>query len=410
MFSVRSKTLALLLLGLLAATGCQSSVPSPADQSAGNTAPSAADPAPSQTPATPSDAGKDSHLPSSPDSTTDGRNQGSSAASLGTPTAMRLASASSGWIGGDGWIARTDDGGRSWQTQWSGQEAISQIFALNGKQAWAETESANLLRTTDGGQHWSVAGKAPNSGFLHFVSADRAFAANAATADGGKSWDALPVPQNIVGDAYFHDEKNGWAVIQNNGMGIVQRTQDGGKTWKTVMGRKLAAPLNGALIRSVGPDDAWVEWVGDSGMSQTSYSLFHTSDGGKSWQTVVANSTAGGGPAPGFPLEYNGGPKNQGSKPGPLYVVDRKTAYMGGDCPACDKPNTVGKTTDGGKTWVNEPAAYPGYAGAILGMADAKNGWWVCTDNEKASVMYTTSDGGEHWKKTHEFPAPGKSS
>jgi photosystem II stability/assembly factor-like uncharacterized protein len=49
------------------------------------------------------------------------------------------------------------------------------------------------------------------------------------------------------------------------------------------MTRTTVAPLNGALIRSAGTDDAWIECIGDSGMTQTSYSLFHTTDGGKHW-------------------------------------------------------------------------------------------------------------------------------
>jgi hypothetical protein len=139
----------------------------------------------------------------------------------------------------------------------------------------------------------------------------------------------------------------GWAVTQSAKALEVKTTLDGGQTWQNVMTRKLFSSLNGILIRSNGADDAWIECIGDSGMTQTSYSLFHTKDGGKQWQTVIANSTAGGGPAPGFPTDYNKGPINTGSKPGALYVVNPDVAYMGGQCPACDKPNTIGWTTDG---------------------------------------------------------------
>ncbi|MFP3381869.1 hypothetical protein SB767_36740, partial [Bacillus sp. SIMBA_069] len=62
------------------------------------------------------------------------------------------------------------------------------------------------------------------------------------------------------------------------------------------MSKKTVSPVNGVLIRSAGPQDAWIECIGDTGMTQTSYSLFHTADGGKSWQTVIAKSTAGAGP------------------------------------------------------------------------------------------------------------------
>lgn len=82
------------------------------------------------------------------------------------------------------------------------------------------------------------------------------------------------------------------------------------------MSRNNAANLTGSVIRSAGANDAWIELIGESGMTQTSYSLFHTKDGGKTWQTVLANSTAGGGPAPGIAAGDTAGPKNTGSKPG----------------------------------------------------------------------------------------------
>jgi photosystem II stability/assembly factor-like uncharacterized protein len=324
-------------------------------------------------------------------------------------TAVRLASPESGWVGGNGWIARTDTGGKAWKIQYAGAGTIHQIFALDAEHAWASIEEdMSLISTVDGGKSWSKTGNVPNLGFLHFVSLTEGFSANGMTVDGGKTWTKLAVPDKIVDDAYYHDKDHGWAVTQSEKAFQIERTTDGGKTWKIVMSRKSESSLNGALIRSAGLNDAWVEWIGDSGMTQTSYSVFHTSDGGSHWQTVIANSTAGGGPAPGFPSNYTDGPTNQGSSPGPLYVVDPKTAFMGGQCMACDKPNSVGWTLDGGKTWVNGKQTFTGFDAELLAMADAKQGWLICTDVVDASVMYMTSDGGVLWKKVHTFATPKK--
>lgn len=333
---------------------------------------------------------------------------------MGEVTAVRLIDPPSGWVGGKGWIARTDNGGKDWKLQYQGEQTVQQLFALNGRAAWAvfgeDDEHSNerrlLQHTTDGGEHWSPVGKVPNSGFLHFVSMQEAFVGNAHSTDGGKTWSKLSVPEHSVGDAYFHDKKNGWAVVKDDDTVQVQRTVDGGKTWKTVMSRKVVSRLNGALIRSAGADDAWVELIGESGMTQTSYALFHTNDGGDNWQTVIANSTAGAGPAPGFPIGYNDGPENSGSSPGPLYVVSPKIAFMGGYCMACDNPNTVGWTTDGGENWNNGKEQFSGYGGMLLAISGADNGWLICTDTTEPSVMYTTSDGGKHWKKVHTFDRP----
>ncbi|MEB3101933.1 hypothetical protein [Ferviditalea candida] len=405
-----------LVLMMLIGAGCVQQTGSP-DSTTNTNSPS---PNPTTNTNTDTNAANPSSLPTDPSKQSpdpgSGQSQGKQdGATMGKVTAVRLIDPASGWVGGSGWIARTDDAGKQWKIQYVGEQTVEQIFALNGQQAWVvfshdpgDSNGRCLLHTTDGGAHWSPVGRMPNGGFLHFVSKQEAFAANAHTTDGGRTWEKLPVPNAIVGDAYFHDKNHGWAAAQENSRIVFKRTVDGGQTWKTVMSRSTASRLNGVVIRSAGADDAWIECIGDSGMSQTSYSLFHTSDGGKNWLTVIANSTAGAGPAPGYPMNDSSGPRNAGSKPGPLYVVSPQVAFMGGFCPACDYPNTVGWTTDGGKTWNNGKAQYMGYGGALLAIADAEHGWWICTDNSEPSVMYTTSDGGMHWKKAHTFDQPPK--
>ena len=243
----------------------------------------------------------------------------------------------------------------------------------------------------------------PGDDFFHFISEKIALSGNFGTLDGGETWKKLAIPKDTIGNAYFHDLTNGWVITQSKDQFNVERTTDGGKTWTVVMSRKIVAPLTNAIIRSAVQNDAWIECIGDSGMTQTSYSLFHTIDGGAHWQTVIANSTAGGGPAPGFPLSYNDGPHNAGVGPGTLYVVNPNVTYMSGKCNACDKPNSIGWTHDGGKTWVNGKALFSGYGQDLLAFADSKNGWWIITDNEKPAVMYTTIDGGVQWKKVFTF-------
>ena len=323
-------------------------------------------------------------------------------------TAVRLADFNTGWVGGNGWVAKTINGGKSWSVVYQGNGTVQQIFALNHSDVWVTlNQGANvskLLHSGDGGQHWNVVGTTPNNAFLHFTSKTIALSGNYLSQNGGRTWNQLSLPNNTVGHAYFHDEQNGWVVTQSNNIFYVKRTLDGGKSWKTVMTRSLvSSSLDSAKIRSAGTQDAWIELIGDSGMTQTSYSVFHTTDGGKSWRTVIANSTAGGGPAPGFSQFKNNVPSNKGSDPGPLYVVNPQVAFMGGSCPACDYPNSIGWTRDAGKTWVNSNVTLEGFGDAFLAFADANHGWWITTDYEKPSRMYATSDGGIHWNQVYIF-------
>lgn len=317
---------------------------------------------------------------------------------------MRLADFMSGWTGGKGWIARTDDGGRSWTKQWEDGPTVKQIFALNKNLAWAALDTGDLLRTADGGKSWVRTGTVPNDSFLHFVSANEGFSGDANTTDGGLTWKKYKLPANTVGDAYFHDAKNGWVVAFKNGKFKFMRTIDGGKSWIDVYTRSTVAPVTGTVIRSAGRNDAWIALIGDSGMSQTSYSLFHTTSGGKTWTPVLANNQAGSGPAPGYKMDADTKvPRNNGASPGTLNVVNTKVAFMGGRCTACDNGNTLGKTTNGGKTWVNLPTELPGYGPQFIGAEDASRIWWINTDSSQPSVLYTSSDGGVTWSKMFTF-------
>ncbi|MDC3415097.1 hypothetical protein NC797_16460 [Aquibacillus sp. 3ASR75-11] len=336
---------------------------------------------------------------------------------MGSITAIRLIDPSSGWVGGNGWIAKTNSGGKDWDIQYQGEQTVDQLFALDKDNAWVvfadnseKQDGRRLLNTTNGGKNWSPVGRLPNKGFLHFNSNEVGFVGNAYTTNGGKSWSTFDIPDNMKGNAYFHDLKNGWAVTQEGKQIIVMRTTNGGESWEKVMTRATVVDVRDAKIRSAGQNDAWIELVGGAGMSQVSYSVFHTGDGGNNWQTVINNSTAGAGPAPGLPMKSPEKAQtditNNGSAPGQLYVVSPDVAFMGGYCAACDKSNSIGWTTDGGKTWQRSDQAFPGYKGAYIAFADAKSGWLITSDSQRPSVMYTTTTGGKTWEQVFTFDNP----
>jgi photosystem II stability/assembly factor-like uncharacterized protein len=403
------------LLILLTLAGC-SGEQTAASPSASASQPAAVSPSDSSPPAASSPASdtvaSPPTLPASPPPAS--VDPGVDPAKTGKVTAIRLADPLTGWAGGDGWLAKTLDGGKHWEIQYRHQYVVDQIFALNAMKAWAtldigDKRGRKLVRTTDGGKHWTDAGTVPGYGFFHFVSDKEAFSGGARTTDGGKTWTSLPSAGRTVGDPYFHDRLNGWAVTNGRHGFSIRRTTDGGKTWPAVLTRGSEVLPGASVIRSTGRADAWVELIGDSGMTQTSYSLFHTSSGGKTWQPVLANSGAGSGPAPGFPMgEKTAVPRNSGNSPGMLYAVNPSTAFMGAQCQACEKPNMIGKTTDGGKTWMNLKGEYPGYGPQLIAAADASHVWWIHTDNaDKApSRMYVTEDGGKHWTLVHTFDTP----
>lgn len=380
------------------------------------------------------EAGRGGVPPASSESGQQGGSQGGSAAAqeqgtatdgggagympTGRVTALRLADADTGWIGGEGWIARTDDRGKQWQRQYEGSGTVAQLFALNAEQAWATLRmngqvtggSLKLLHTSDGGKSWRNAGEVPNDGFLHFVTPEEGLSGRAHTTDGGATWSELPVPEGIAGDPYYNTASYGWAVTVRDGNMQIMHTADSGRTWTSSLSRQLETDITATIIRSGGTGDAWVELVGDTGMTQTSYSLLHTADGGQTWRTVLNQSTAGGGPAPGVSAEEKAAGRNEGNAPGALYVVDSQTAYMGGVCMACDEPNSVGWTQDGGQSWSSGSQRLAGYGEQFLGFADASRGWLITNDAQAPSALYVTEDGGRTWTQATKFASASGSS
>ncbi|WP_079908386.1 hypothetical protein [Paenibacillus sp. 32352] len=336
---------------------------------------------------------------------------------------IKFISPTEGWAGGDGVVLHTKDGGKHWEKQFQGPGQIEAFSFLNSTRGWAyvrtggspgDTGSAakgRLLQTTNGGALWTVISQsAPISKSIRFVSEQEGFSGNQYTSDGGKTWSALPVPSNMKGEPFFINKSQGWAVTMKDSDYEVQLTKDGGKTWKPVWTHSTVSQVNNAVIRSTEASDVWVLLVGDSGMSQTSYTLLHSKDEGKNWKTVLANSTAGGGPAPGYKIGEQPGPKGPGTKPGQLQAVSAQVAFLTGECPPCGDNGavTVGSTQDGGTTWVNGSQQLPG-TNADASFLDGKQGWIVVGAYNQPTKLYQTTDGGKKWTEVQTFGKPASS-
>lgn len=314
-----------------------------------------------------------------------------------------------GWAGGNGFISRTSDGGHSWSRQYQGKEAIESLYFLNSKIGWAlgsrqDQQSRTVLRTTDGGRHWTPIAETSIGSTIRFMNRKVGFSGSWMSANGGKTWRPLQVPDGIVGEPFFYDRMHGWAVTSDANRFRIAFTITGGEHWKTVFEKSWEGPLGGAVIRSTGQKDAWVLLIGGSGMSQTSYTLMHTSNGGNSWTTAVAQSTAGGGPAPGYATGQSVDRPGPGIKPGMLLAVNGKNAYLTGECSPCGDTGeiTLGSTHDGGKTWTNLARKIPGQQ-ASISFVGASRGWLVTRTYGKPSMLYATADGGLSWKPIYSF-------
>jgi len=342
-------------------------------------------------------------------------------------TSVQFISAVEGWAGGPGAVLHTKDGGATWQKQFQANGLVESFSFINASTGWAfvsppqqgsgqsagsNPPSATLLRTNNGGADWTeVTKSAPIGPNIRFISDKEGFSGSRYTADGGATWTELPVPANMKGEPYFMTRDLGWAVTMKVPEYKIELTRDGGKTWKTAWSHNTVSTVTSAVIRSSGDKDVWALLIGETGMNQTSYTLLNSQDEGKSWKTVVANSTAGGGPAPGYKPDEQVARKGPGTKPGQLVAVNRETAFLLGECPPCGDGGavTAGWTHDGGVTWVNGAQQLPGQ-NAAASFVDGKQGFIVLSSYGKPSTLYKTEDGGKKWTVVQTFGKKASSS
>ena len=255
--------------------------------------------------------------------------------------AIHFTSASRGFIAGDdGYLASTNDGGRTWlQYRLGTTENINEIY----------------FRNDDNG--YLVAGRK-----LYI------------TADGGSSWRETVIfrPNEFRGNTptllsiRFADKKRGLAVGSLlNGKGnvvdsLVMRTVDGGLTWQRVI-----VPSKSELFHLDfnGSSHGWI--VGDKGH------ILATVDGGDTWH-VQRSGTANA-----------------------LFNVDFRDDNDGY---AVGENGTILRTENGGSSWEQVRTAFPGTFMRV-DFADDKNGWIV----GHRGIILRSSDRGRTWVRSESY-------
>jgi photosystem II stability/assembly factor-like uncharacterized protein len=287
---------------------------------------------------------------------------------------------------------------------------------------WGSDE-VDVLHTTDGGRHWQVVTppipwlRGYSTGYLPLDVIDARTAwlevpnslgsrpATAAsifhTTDAGKSWKRLPVLRlgqfGSVANLQFVDLRHGWMiVIRNVGMSQISfdiyRTVDGGVRWRRTLeeegfsgnhhhiGGGLPDLDLGQSYTFSSPTAGWVAGC-FCGFGSIPELFFHSTDGGHFWRPYRLP----------LPRAYRPGNASVGA---PTFF-SRSVA----DLPVYLLPRRGGRvfdlyhTTDGGRTW---HGATPIRVRADVnrnGFVDALHGFVL--DNR---FLYRTSDGGQHWQ------------
>jgi len=253
-------------------------------------------------------------------------------------------------------LLKTTDGGNTWTQIWNApSDSIdyTQLDFVSDQTGWAvemEGTDISLAKTIDGGKNWSkqLDGNTDINSLQFFDTHngyirqdDKIFK----TSDGGSTWTDITPPTNNspygeygygIGTPYFCflNPDIGWATGNLSGIAVVYYTDDEGKNWTKLW--SIKGDQNNFLSGSC----FWITfcnasdgWILLSGEDLVSGSLYRTTDGGMSFQKVNDFISDG------RPL------------PMKLYFTDKSTGWIPTVHGAGWTVNGLMHTTDGGKTF-----------------------------------------------------------
>lgn len=180
-------------------------------------------------------------------------------------------------VGMTGIIARTKDGGSSWDIQNNPFQSYD-LFAIDFESenvGWAAGSSGTVLKTTDNGENWFNVNPDNVSNFksIYFPDLRNGFVVGVGgviyrTTDGGYDWTKVTpnVTSETLFSVYFIDKNVGWAAGQ---MGTILHTTNGGVDWY----HQESGTNN--LLHDISFTETGIGWI--CGWYGT---IIHTTDGG----------------------------------------------------------------------------------------------------------------------------------
>jgi photosystem II stability/assembly factor-like uncharacterized protein len=201
-------------------------------------------------------------------------------------------------------VHQTTDGGNTWQKKLlsttEGDFAV-EIQFVDINNGWLlifnfSTQTANFLRTTDGGTNWVPF---TGTGIFFFVDANTGWSFYGSgvngseppfkilrTTNGGTDW-TEQFSDNVAGGynaIFFSDVNNGWVVGDS---GKVVETTNGGTNWNYVTNSGINSNYRSKTVFFLDAENGWISSKDGAGNGI----IRHTTDGGASWSTQVTPLT-----------------------------------------------------------------------------------------------------------------------
>lgn len=276
-----------------------------------------------------------------------------------------------GWLCTDNSVARTANGGASWQLVTPVPAGWKKISVLDFDRVWVLSNDRRAAYTSNGGNTWTIRTIAA-SGFLNDLAFRDTFNGIVVgfagtihkTSDAGSTWQNITqtVTASRLSSVHFVDSQRGWI---SGASGTILKTTNGGRIW-AVLPTGIAASVND--ISFIDHNRGWVV---------ASDTVFQSTDGGMTW-LGQRYAVVGGWSDIEFGYFPNG-------------------LIVGGDALAGGK---ILKSTNGGLAWyeVNTISLPPGVPRI---QSTSSNTAWIMVGNARSGsvqVVYKSTDAGEHWQ------------
>lgn len=258
---------------------------------------------------------------------------------------------------------------------------------------------AVILRTTDGGQHWTDTPielpriQIPTLNAIHFISPDVGWAVGVdsgadgvvlKTTDGGSSWTATRIGhKEVPTTVFFVDANNGWIggatppPGDDEGIGgpsALLATTDGGSTWQS----RYNIPISIYRVFFVDNMNGWAS--GSKGV------IYNTADGGLTWNAQRTEIEMGDGP-----LDLAGDGVKQFAISG-LQFIDKDHGFAAASATEGEAGRML-VTSNGGVAWRRQ-WILPGAGVRDVFFLNPNEGWAL---TDKGPYVNYTVDGGRSW-------------
>ncbi|MFI9352380.1 WD40/YVTN/BNR-like repeat-containing protein [Streptomyces lydicus] len=320
---------------------------------------------------------------------------------LAVPSAVPQAAAAPAGTAASAASGPAPDAGWHWRLKDSGSTArFRGLAAVSRTTAWVAGTTGTVLRTHDGGKHWTDISP-PGAGALEFRDIEAIDARRAVilaigegaasrvfrTDDAGATWTESfrnTDPRAFYDCLTFFDRRHGIALSDPvDGKYRILSTGDGGRSWRVLptdgmppaQDGEAAFAASGQCLVSSGSHDAWIATGGAA-----TARVLHTADRGRTWSVSDAPLPAGD-PARGvFALAFRD--RTHGLAVGGDYRPDQPS------------PHAAAVSNDAGASWTTVPAPPQAYRSGVAWLPHSRR--LALAVGPSGSDL--TLDGGRTWQ------------